>query len=173
MTGSILPFVINLLVLIDSTHKYGLAFRYILRLFPSYSFAETFMNQMTRDVDNKGLWDMDVTGEPLLYMAIECIVYPIIVVLIELILASPDCLSRLSCFNTVRLTDQQKEIEAKADAEEDEDVTNERKRIFAQTNGDAHADSISIRGLRKVYAGNTTSLIPYIVDMSWLASVRA
>jgi ATP-binding cassette subfamily A (ABC1) protein 3 len=110
------------------------------------------------------LWDMEITGAPMLYMTFESILYFLCLLGIEHILASPQWVARL--FGDAKINEKDLEKEAAANNDEDEDVVAERQRLMDQgtpndsqhhhydhkSNGEAR-DMISIHGMRKAYAG--------------------
>jgi ATP-binding cassette subfamily A (ABC1) protein 3 len=161
VTGAVMGIVVYILSIIPSTQSAGKALRYIFRFIPNYAFSEVMQNQMTRTSPlifghSRTLWDMDITGAPMLYLAIETIAYFGILLLIEKVLASPDMLAKF--FSTPTLSEKDIANEAKMSAEEDEDIVAERKRVTEQLeqNGKASGgplDMISVQGMRKVYNG--------------------
>ena len=144
--GAILLIAIIVLSLIESTKDAAYYLRFICRLLPSFSFGEAIGNIITRTSttiygSTQGLWSMNVTGYPLLYMAIEFLVYSIFVLVYEKVKATPDLMTKI--FGNPNLA-------APNAPDDDADVINERTRLQS---GQGSNDMISVKGLRKVYAG--------------------
>jgi ATP-binding cassette subfamily A (ABC1) protein 3 len=159
-TGGIMGIVIYLLTIISSTRSAGKALRYIFRFIPNYAFGEIIQNMMTRSSvtswgEPKDLWDINITGAPMLFLAFEIIGYFMVLMLIEKILASPDWVTKM--FSTPTLSDTDIINEKKMAADEDEDIIAERERIIEQAEQHQQSqtplDMISVQGMRKVYNG--------------------
>eukprot|EP01006_Ploeotia_vitrea_P052557 TRINITY_DN67703_c4_g1_i7.p1 TRINITY_DN67703_c4_g1~~TRINITY_DN67703_c4_g1_i7.p1 ORF type:complete len:613 (-),score=314.03 TRINITY_DN67703_c4_g1_i7:62-1711(-) len=158
MTGAILLIVSVILDIIESTRDANRVLKYFYRLIPSYCFGEALVNEIVRDAASvfgevKGVWDMEIVGWPLVFMALESVIYFALVLLVEKILATPEWYSvvRRTLFpKTVEAEEKQtKEAEVAAD-KLDEDIAAEAERV---RRGDADNDMIRLVDMKKVYEG--------------------
>lgn len=91
LIGSIISLVIYILRLISSTRSAAKGISYVLRLVPSFSFAYGIVNACSRDFYKvieghpsvKDVYDWDISGADIAYLAIEGFVYTMLVFLIE------------------------------------------------------------------------------------------
>jgi ATP-binding cassette subfamily A (ABC1) protein 3 len=161
LTGLCLAIVSFILTAIPSTCELNVYLRYLFRLFPSYCLGDCFLQLSLCTegtdcpvIDKNGYdmsntvspWHWNTTGGNLTFMAIEAVVYFIIVVMIEVALSYPALMADLNPVQDPGL-DYQKLIN-----HEDLDVHAERDRVL----GNPHSDEIiRIEQLRKVYPMGT------------------
>jgi hypothetical protein len=105
------------------------------------SFNISLLRSPTAFGSPKGLFDVDVTGYPMAFMAWEIVVYSLLVLGWEKIRATPS-LSAMVFGNP--------EVAAKNVPDEDADVIAEKQRL---SSGQGQAECIKVMGLRKVYKG--------------------
>mmetsp|Transcript_17002 Transcript_17002/g.34417 ORF Transcript_17002/g.34417 Transcript_17002/m.34417 type:complete len:1751 (-) Transcript_17002:590-5842(-) len=143
-TGAMLAIASDVLDNIGSTADINKQLKYMYRLTPSFCFAECVINLLRRERNGRSLdiWDMDVTGYPMLFMAWEAAFYFMLVLFIEFILLNPGYFTWL--IPTPRANEEE--------FEEDVDITAERKRVD-QMISSGTPDMVSLQGLRKVYGG--------------------
>lgn len=170
LIGACLLIASIVLDLFDSTKDANSHLKFVYRLFPSFCFGECIVNLIVRGSPTafgrpRGIWDMDVVGWPMIFMAWESVVYVIILYLIEFIRARPGLLSKF----------QRKVPVEPTPYEDDEDVQRERERVkFMNTvpkdgmlleNG---RDMITLSGLRKVYPSAGGGRAKVAVHDLWL-----
>lgn len=91
VTGSIISLVIYILRLIPSTRSGTKIAHWFLRLIPSFSFAYGIVNACSRTTyrtiegyaEVKDVYDLDIAGGDILFLALEGLVYTIFVFVIE------------------------------------------------------------------------------------------
>ena len=88
LLGTVLAIVTTALSFIGSVHNVATTLRFIFRLFPNYCFSEIIISEQERTTptvfpDSPGLWSLEITGYPMIYMAIEAVFWFAIVMLIE------------------------------------------------------------------------------------------
>jgi len=169
LTGTVLLVINTVLPNIDSARDINKVLQFFYRLLPNFCLGELVFNLMTREASqlqgrSSGLWDMEISGYPLLYMMFETFVYFGILFLIEKIQASPDLLFRFK--KTSHADHIMEEYENGMKEEEDEDVVAERERLINMKG--AEKDMISVEGVRKVYPGRNGSAPKYAVKNLWM-----
>lgn len=164
ITGVILLVAGILLDFFESTRDVNTSLKYIYKLFPSYCFGEAIAALIVRTSvtatfgSPRGIWDMKTVGWSYVFMAWEGVVYFLIVLIIEKIQATPQILSYFQSTINPELT--------KFD-DEDSDVVDEKTRL--QASHLKSNESISIRGLRKVYAARMGQKPKIAVHDLWLS----
>jgi len=141
-SGAILLIVSIVLDIVPSTQSTNKVLKFFYRLLPNFCFGEAVAGMIVREtsvVGVKGLWDMDITGWPLLFLFFDMIIYGTILVITEYVLVVPELLN----FFVRKPTVVDKPFE------DDPDVVAEKNRM---TSGEGNNDIIRINGLRKVYA---------------------
>ena len=93
--GSMLVFILRL---IDSTRHVGLALQWVLRLFPTFSFAYGVLNigniviystQAGRSANNPlSAYDMNVAGGDIIYLAVTGVGYFLLIFVVEFLLSN-------------------------------------------------------------------------------------
>lgn len=164
LTGALLNIASSALSIISSTQNANKVLKFFWRLFPPFCLGEVFGNLMTRSTTliwgtPRGLWDMDITGYPMIYMTLETFIFFGIVLVIEKIRSTPEILTKFQYDNTPYRTF----------TDEDADVAKERERLKDAPIPDMvhNKEVISIRGLRKVY-GQIGSNTKIAVHDLWL-----
>jgi ATP-binding cassette subfamily A (ABC1) protein 3 len=150
--GAFLPIASVILDTISSTSDINSHLKFVYRLAPPFCLIEIFSNLLTMGSSSifptkVSRWDFDVAGFPMIYMAAEGFVYMMLVLAIEYVIASPS----LFTFFTKQVNMPKRTFD-----DEDVDVIAERDRLKA-TSGPVAGENITIRGLRKVYAGRLGS----------------
>lgn len=139
VSGIVLTLVDFALDNIPSTKEANrLYIRHLFRLMPAFCLGDSIFYLSLRSLMHKGMWDLDVTGYDLLFLAVEAIVFFAITLLIELFAAMPSCAAMCKMDPNLEIPPQYV----------DEDVGAERQRI--QT-GHAQDDLVRIEGLCKYY----------------------
>eukprot|EP01083_Nonionella_stella_P079939 219442_1 len=98
---------------------------------------------MTGETTSTSLWSWDVSGRTLTFMAVESILFFILVLLVEKARSFPKMITTLLNF----IPGYGRQTSFSNDSSEDSDVTMERMRL----NGETCSDIIQIKNLRKVY----------------------
>lgn len=157
---------------IPQTMEVNLTLRYVYRLFPSFCLGDGLIQLAFCDgefcpvIDKNGYnffatespLSWDTTGADIAFMAIESVVYFLVVLLIEYCLAFPSFLSFLQY-----VKDPPYEFVAE---NEDEDVVTERERVLS---GNAVNDVVRIQELRKVYSANSRAELISLSSLSQVA----
>jgi len=153
---SILGFVLRLLY----HNLFMNHLRYLFLLFPPYAFGEGLYDIVLLSlfslVELKGgeqyhVFDNEVAGLPLKWLAVETVVYLALTILVDYLLNTP-LIQNLLCNWHARQMMQAYDSSKEAQIE-DEDVTQESQRLI-QLGEDASTDSVVLlKDLRKVYPG--------------------
>ena len=165
LTSCFLLIVSIVLGIISSTKSIATSLRFVFRLLPSYCLGESIAFLIVRSSSTafgtvQGQWDLQVTGWSLIFMASESVVYSLAVLAIEYALETP----ALFEFFSKRVNAPLVEL-----PEEDDDVRAERKRLQAlPPPQESDEESISIRGLRKVYPSRLNVAPKVAVHDLWL-----
>ena len=147
----------SIFTVIPRTMEADLTLRYVFRLFPSFCLGDGLIQlalctgETCPAIDKNGYsffsyeppLSWNTTGADISFMAVESVVYFLLVLLIEYFLTFP---AFLSCLHKV--DDCPYEFNPE---NEDEDVVAERKRVLS---GNAESDVVRIEELRKVYPIN-------------------
>jgi len=156
VVGCILLVVSAILSSIPSTQDLNDdTLKFIFRLFPSFCFGEVIMNLLVRNVgQSKDIWDLDITGYPMIYMTWEFFFYAFVLFVIEWINTSPF----LHAYLCAPRMDE--ESMRQGDQGLSEDVIEERKRVQEKKplHDGGSSDAISIKGLRKVYSNKKVAV---------------
>eukprot|EP00455_Lapot_gusevi_P047014 TRINITY_DN6288_c0_g1_i1.p1 TRINITY_DN6288_c0_g1~~TRINITY_DN6288_c0_g1_i1.p1 ORF type:complete len:488 (-),score=143.50 TRINITY_DN6288_c0_g1_i1:64-1527(-) len=139
--GVVLLLVSFALYSFESTKKANEKLRFFFRCFPHFALADTIFFMSIRSFFGGGLWDLDVSGYNLIFMAWESVAYTILTLVVERLFAAQDLIASLVNSTTTN------SIEMQA-FQDDDDVQAEKDRIKA---GNANEDLIRLEGLRKVY----------------------
>jgi ATP-binding cassette, subfamily A (ABC1), member 3 len=165
--GALLLIGSVVLDIIDTTQDINKVFKFVYRVLPSFAFGEVMVNTIIRDAavafgEPRSPWDIEVSGYPMLYMAIETVVYSACVMVIEYILRTPDLLRRCK-----RQPADPEVVGAELVEElEDPDIAAEEQRMRNSSAEDGK-DVIRVEGLRKLY--NHPSGVPKVaVRNMWL-----
>jgi ATP-binding cassette subfamily A (ABC1) protein 3 len=145
-TGALLLIATIVLGIISSTRAAVFHIRFVCRLIPSYCFGEVIANIIVRESTTafgsvRSIWDMEVTGYPMIFMVWEAVAYFAIVLIREKVKATPSLMARLL---------GNPAVDAVNGVDEDADVINEKTRLQS---GQGHNEMIKVKGLRKVYKG--------------------
>jgi ABC-type Na+ transport system ATPase subunit NatA len=163
ITGAAFLVALIILRIISSTKRIAEILSWIVRLLPSYAFAESIAFIMIRSSPTAfgrpaSLWDMEVCGWSFVYMTLETFVYFLMVLLVEKIRSTPQLSNRLFGNSDVRTAPE---------PDTDPDVIEERRRLQENPNP---ADSVvNILGLRKVYGGRLGLPPKIAVSDLWLS----
>ena len=127
----------------------------LYRFFPSFCMSEGFRGISTRDVTflwGKELhpYDWEVTGRDFTLLAVQCIGYMLLVMLIDFLGKSPMLIKWING-NGLHLNEYRGPLELSED-QLDSDVLAEQKRL-RQKGVSGDRDPIELHGLRKVYSG--------------------
>eukprot|EP00472_Partenskyella_glossopodia_P003616 CAMPEP_0197517740 /NCGR_PEP_ID=MMETSP1318-20131121/2799_1 /TAXON_ID=552666 /ORGANISM="Partenskyella glossopodia, Strain RCC365" /LENGTH=1779 /DNA_ID=CAMNT_0043067553 /DNA_START=348 /DNA_END=5687 /DNA_ORIENTATION=- len=146
MFGAMLAVASDIMDLIDSTQDINKKLKFVWRLSPPFCFAECTINMLRRNFNgrNDELWDMDVTGWPMIFMAWEAVAFFVLVLVIEHIMLNP----QLFTWCIPQLVDAD-EYDEKDD--EDEDVKAEKARILDAVRNGEKLDMVTLVGLRKIF----------------------
>jgi len=143
----LVDFFIDLVSDEDSTEwQVNRDLRHLYRLFPPYLLGNSILQLATRDWFSLGIWDWEVSGRNLVYMAWEGPLFFVINILLEYVAHSP----ALREYLHINVN------QPKDDEELDEDVLKERKRIEKLVAGGVNESvgvkyPIIINRLRKVF----------------------
>eukprot|EP00466_Bigelowiella_natans_P005591 jgi/Bigna1/77161/fgenesh1_pg.46_\ len=142
--GSILAIASDILDIIGSTRDINKKLKFVYRLSPSFCFAEVVISLMRRQRNgaNDGIWDNDVTGYPMIYMAWESVAFFAAVLLIEFILLNPNLFTACAI--------EARDVQDDEGIEEDEDIIAEKKKVENRV-AKGNLDMVTICGLRKVF----------------------
>jgi len=151
MLGGILLVTSIILDFIESTQDVNRDLKFMYRLFPSYCLGEVIINLLSRDStfiwgSQRDVWDIEISGYPMIFMASLFFGYMLILAAIELVLSSPFLYSWV--FSS-------EDMENPIRPELDEEVLMEKTRVQQGKpfNAEHKEDAISLQGLRKVYGG--------------------
>ncbi|KAL4489354.1 hypothetical protein ABPG72_019009 [Tetrahymena utriculariae] len=144
--GGIMPMVIFILRIIESTETAGIALGWIFRIIPSFSFGYGIMNIGNRNLyafqnNQKELdspFSIDIAGADITFMLVEGVIYYLLVFLVE-------NHSQISFLNNMFSKEKSVEYQPK---EYDEDVQKEIN-LIEQTNPSDY--TVRVNKLRKVF----------------------
>ncbi|KAL4478578.1 hypothetical protein ABPG74_006813 [Tetrahymena malaccensis] len=144
--GGIMPMIIFILRIIESTESAGIALGWIFRIIPSFSFGYGIMNIGNRNLyafqnNSKELdspFSIDIAGADIIFMLIEGVIYYLLVFLIE-------NYSQISFLNNMFSKEKSVEYQPK---EYDEEVQKEIN-LIEQTNPSDY--TVRVNKLRKVF----------------------
>ncbi len=167
--GSVALLIVSIVMdILSSTKELNKSLKYIYRLFPPFCMGDAVARLAIRNSNSAGLagksvWDLDVAGSGLLFLAIDTVIYVSLLIALEHYSSTSACF----CFAKKLMTDV--EDDPALAGPEDDDVAAERMRIQAdQTTED---DAIVMKGLRKVYAGRMGTK-PHVAVADLYYSVR-
>ncbi len=147
MSGLLMSIVSFVLFVIPSTRSANTNYvRPLFRLFPNFCLGDALIALSFRELLEKGAWDRTITGDGLIFMAWESVVYFILTLVIERLANIPSFVALFKSDPVVpdRPAYQQPPL--------DSDVLAEKERIQAQKQaGGAGGDLIRIEGLRKTF----------------------
>mmetsp|Transcript_22442 Transcript_22442/g.36816 ORF Transcript_22442/g.36816 Transcript_22442/m.36816 type:complete len:316 (-) Transcript_22442:925-1872(-) len=153
-TGAVLLVLSIVLDIIPSTQDVNDDLKFIYRFFPSYCLGEVIINLLTRSSiiiwgTPREVWDIEITGYPMIYMFVEVFAYLGVVALIEFVISSPYLYSWIFEDGKYQPTNSESKIVER----EDDDVLAEKNRIKAGTKlgSNYEKDAILLKGLRKQY----------------------
>lgn len=166
-TGLILMVLSFIMGLIESTTHVNTLLKNFFRLSPGFCFADglaslALLRQGVKKGSGDTVFDWNVTGASICYLAAEGIIYFVLTLGLELLLplkinlptASELCTSVKKMFDTTSDSSLQPLLKSSSgdanDLEEDMDVQTERNRVLSDSVGRA---IIYLRNLRKVYPG--------------------
>lgn len=122
--SGLIPIVVFVLQLFDSTKEVGKAFFWICKIVPTYNLCSGIVTISNKDLlatinnkTNPSVWDMDSAGGDCVFMAIHSVVWLLVIALIE------NGVFKMCAFGGRKVTD---EIE-----EWDSDVKKEHERVEA------------------------------------------
>mmetsp|Transcript_22435 Transcript_22435/g.36763 ORF Transcript_22435/g.36763 Transcript_22435/m.36763 type:complete len:908 (-) Transcript_22435:925-3648(-) len=154
LLGAVLLVLSIVLDIIPSTQDVNDDLKFIYRFFPSYCLGEVIINLLTRSSiiiwgTPREVWDIEITGYPMIYMFVEVFAYLGVVALIEFVISSPYLYSWIFEDGKYQPTNSESKIVER----EDDDVLAEKNRIKAGTKlgSNYEKDAILLKGLRKQY----------------------
>jgi ATP-binding cassette subfamily A (ABC1) protein 3 len=116
---------------------------YIYRIFPGFNFGDGLL-KIAANSTGASPWNSDIAGTAVSTLIWELFVYMAVIIIVEYLFSVP--------FIAKFIREKLKlEVDLpKVAEEEDSDVLREKERV---SSGQADADAIQVRGLRKVYGG--------------------
>ena len=155
LLGTVLLVTSIVLDIIEQTRDVNEQLKFMYRLFPSYCLGEGIVNLLARESatvfgEEKDVWDLEITGYPLIYMGCMFVGYTVALGLIEFVLSSPFLYAWM--FWSWRRETIETEDES-ASIAEDKEVTAERERVQGNRRLSVQhsPDIVQIRGLRKEF----------------------
>ena len=156
VSGGLLLVASIVLDFISSTRNINKRLKFVYRLLPSFCLGEVVINLLSRESTalwsrKRNVWDREITGYPLLFMALEFVGYTVVLIAIEFILSSPRWYAWVARLRGTMAVNEGNEAEEIVDRE----VLAERKRVASrkQLSAEHLPDEIRLEGLRKVYPG--------------------
>lgn len=150
IVGCIINIVMWVLRIIPSSRNFAKQFHFFLRICPSFSFGYGILNISNRSLYaavegyrvKKDAFDYDIAGYDLLYLGIFCVIYFILIFLVEKLLTVPS-------FNKIFSREDKIQYQPHP---YDDDVAEEFKLMSRQ--GDEKEYTIKVQELRKVFVLN-------------------
>eukprot|EP01083_Nonionella_stella_P139348 424928_1 len=137
-------------------------------LFPPWALSGGMMGVSLRDNIYlngrvKEIWEWDVSGRTVTFMALESVVFCVSLIVIESIRANPHMMTKLLTF-IAKFGRTPQIDQAEREEDEDSDVENESSRVRDSPVDAPVDDIIQLRNLRKVYSSFFSSKTKVAVD---------